>query len=102
MFIISTIGPFIRDTTRVLGVLLRLLFYFSGVIFPADMIPERALQYLAFNPIFFIVESFRGIVLYAETPDMFVMLIWFIVGLVLLFGGFAFFNAKSSVFADYK
>ena len=102
MFIIATIGLFIRDTTQVIGITLRLVFYFSGIIFPADMIPERALQFLAFNPVFFVVESFRGIVLYAETPNILAMLIWFVVGILLLLGGFALFNAKAGVFADYK
>lgn len=102
MFLIATIGLFIRDTTQVVGVLLRLAFYFSGIIFPADIIPERALQFLVFNPVFFLVESFRGIVLYAETPDVLRLVIWLTIGLSLLLLGFTFFNAKSGVFADYQ
>jgi ABC-type polysaccharide/polyol phosphate export permease len=102
MFILASIGLFIRDTTQVIGVILRLAFYFSGIIFPADMIPERAVQVLQLNPVFFVVESFRGIVLYAESPDVLTMVIWLIVGLSLLIGGYAFFDTKSGVFADYQ
>ena len=102
MFIVSTIGLFIRDTPQVVGVLLRLAFYFSGVIISADILPKEALRFLVFNPLFFIIESFRNIVLYAQTPNVFTLVIWFTIGLLLLLLGIAIFNAKSSVFADYQ
>ena len=101
-FIIATIGLFIRDTAQVMGVILRSAFYFSGIIFPADMLPQKALQILSFNPIFFIVESFRGIILYAETPNIIMLMIWLTVSLILLLLGFTLFTSKSSVFADYQ
>ena len=102
MFIISTIGLFIRDTPQVVGVILRLAFYFSGVIISAEILPQKALQLLVFNPLFFIIESFRNIVLYAETPNVLTLVIWLTIGLLLLTLGIALYNAKSSVFADYQ
>lgn len=101
-FIVATLGLFIRDTTQIVGVILRLAFYFSGVIISADILPKEALQLLVFNPLFFIVESFRNIVIYAETPNVLPLVIWFTIGLLLLMLGIVLFNAKSGVFADYQ
>jgi lipopolysaccharide transport system permease protein len=102
MFILTTIGLFIRDVPKFLSLLLRFLFYASGIIFPADMLPKDALQILTFNPIFFLVESFRNIIFYAEVPNTFSLGIWFIVSIGILFIGFSFFKSKAGIFADYK
>lgn len=102
MFFLATLGLFIRDVPQIVSLLLRLLFYFSGIIFPSDVLPEKAIQILSFNPIFFLVESFRNIIFYAEVPSRLRMALWFIFSMVILVGSFQLFQKKSKVFADYK
>jgi len=102
MFIISTLGLFIRDIPQVAGLLLRLLFYFSGIIFPADMLPKELLSYLKYNPVFFVVESFRGILFYKEIPDPAQLFIWLVFGFFVFIGGIVFFKSKEGTFADYQ
>jgi lipopolysaccharide transport system permease protein len=102
MFLLATVGLFIRDVPQIISLLLRLLFYFSGIIFPADILPERAVQILSFNPIFFLVESFRNIIFFAEVPNVLSVGIWLILSITILFIGFSLFTYKNGVFADYK
>jgi ABC-type polysaccharide/polyol phosphate export permease len=47
------------------------------------MLPGKIIQILSFNPIFFLVESFRDIIFYAEEPNAFSMGTWFIVSMVI-------------------
>lgn len=102
MFILSTIGLFVRDVPQVVSMLLRLLFYFSAIIFPADVLPEKAVDLLAFNPIFFLAENFRNVLFYAETPNLIHLMLWLSFSFTLLILGFKFFDSKSGVFADYN
>ena len=102
VFILATLGLFVRDIPKVLNLILRFLFYGSGIIFPADVLPPKALEILVFNPVFFLVESFRNILFYAETPDLLSLVIWFFLSVFVAFIGFSIFKAKSGVFADYR
>lgn len=102
MFILATLGLFIRDIPQIMNLLLRLLFYFSAIIFPADIIPARVVDILWFNPIFFLVESFRGVIFYADVPNLFGLFLWSVFSLVLFIVGFWFFQRKADLFADYK
>jgi lipopolysaccharide transport system permease protein len=102
MFVFSTLGAFIQDISQIMGVALRFMMYFSGVLISADMIPQRFAAYLNFNPLFFMIESFRNIVLYAEAPDFGLLLLWFIFSIVFLFAGILFFKAYNGLFADYQ
>lgn len=102
MFVIATLGLFIRDIPQIVSLILRLLFYISGIIFPASILPPQAVKILLFNPIFFLAESFRNVLFYAEAPDLLSLTGWLVLGIVLLLVGFVFFQNKSDVFADYK
>jgi lipopolysaccharide transport system permease protein len=66
------------------------------------MLPERVASYLDINPIFFIVESFRNVLLYNESPDIVLLVSWLLASTVILFLGFWFFKRFDGTFADYK
>ena len=102
MFLLSTLGLFLRDIPQIVSIFLRLLFYFSAVIFPADILPENVARMLAFNPIFFLVESFRNALFYAEAPNFFWIITWFIFSVFFLWCSFSFFQRKAVVFSDYR
>ena len=100
MFILATLGLFIRDVPQIVSLLLRLLFYVSAIVFPADILPNDAVKILSFNPIFFLVESFRNIIFYAEVPDGIHLFLWLSFSLIVLSFGFRFFQSKAGVFAE--
>lgn len=102
MLMLSVIGVFLQDTPQIVSVGLRFLFYFSGVLISGDMLPKRLADLLSFNPLFYIVETFRGVVLYSEQPDLLTLVLWLGIGVVFMLGGFAFFKSYDGKFADYK
>ena len=67
------------------------LMYASPVIYPISEIPEKYQAYLAWNPLTFIVESYRELLLGHSTgcsikfaiPSVFLTLIIFALGLAL-------------------
>tara|TARA_B100001093_G_C26825887_1_gene1013970 strand:- start:1201 stop:2055 length:855 start_codon:yes stop_codon:yes gene_type:complete len=62
-FIISSISVKYRDLSRLAGLLTQFIMYASPVIYPISEIPEKYQALIMWNPLVFIVESFRYLIL---------------------------------------
>lgn len=88
-FGVSTIfmhfGVFVRDLSNVTAVLLRLVFYMTGVFYSIPLrVPEPyGGLLLNLNPLAFLTESLRGALLYGSAPDYLLLGVWFLIGLAL-------------------
>ncbi|MDH5647325.1 MAG: ABC transporter permease [Candidatus Heimdallarchaeota archaeon] len=100
-FIVSSLGVFVRDVDRFVGIGLRFLFYFSGVIFSLDMLPENIQPILSLNPILLMVETFRNIVILNESPNINSLLTLLGLGYLILVIGYKFFKSREGTFVDY-
>lgn len=83
--IISHFGVFIDDLSNVVQITLRLLFYLSGIFYSIeDHIPVYyANLMLKINPIAYIIQSFRDVVLYQTPISIQDYLYWFIITIIL-------------------
>ena len=89
-FLISSASVKYRDVGRISGLLTQFLMYASPVIYPISEIPARYQPYLAYNPLTFIVESYRFVLLGHSTacswefaiPSITTTLILFVLGLL--------------------
>ncbi len=59
---------FLRDTSQVLGVALTFWFWFTPIFYGLDRIPERFHWLFLFNPMRFVAEGYRGILLEDRLP----------------------------------
>ncbi|WP_099467038.1 ABC transporter permease [Konateibacter massiliensis] len=78
-------GVFVEDLANVMTVLLKLVFYMSGIFYSiAGRVDEPyATILLKFNPVALIISSMRDCMIYSTTPDLPWLLLWLVVGLVL-------------------
>ncbi len=88
-FGVSTIvlhfGVFVEDLANVLTVVLRLVFYLSGIFFSIEKrvpFPYNSLL-LKCNPIALLIQDARNILLYGLHPHRKLLLVWFLAGLLL-------------------
>lgn len=79
------LGVFVRDLYQVTLVLLRLLFYMTGVFYSIPKrVPAPYGKWLVrLNPMACIAEALRGALLHGTAPDYLLLLAWFAVGLAL-------------------
>ncbi len=90
-FIISSISVKYRDLGRLSGLFSQFLMYASPVIYPISEIPEKYQPYLAYNPLTFIIESYRLLLLGHSTgctwqfaiPSVLMTCVIFFIGLIL-------------------
>ena len=81
-------GVFIEDLSNVVAVLLRLVFYMSGVFYSIsdklkslNPIISTVLSYG--NPLALIISSLRDVLLYSRAPNLIALGVWFVVGLIV-------------------
>lgn len=78
-------GVFVEDLYNVMKVVLKLMFYMTGIFFSIESrVPEPYNELLlTANPIAFLINIGRGCMLYGKTPDVKVLIIWAVAGVLL-------------------
>lgn len=78
-------GVYVEDLANVVTVVLKLLFYLTGIFFSIYKrvpYPYSSLL-LKCNPMALIVDSMRQVLIYQSMPDWGPVIVWFIIGVVL-------------------
>ncbi|MCO1333546.1 ABC transporter permease [Microbulbifer sp. OS29] len=74
--IASMLIPFIPDLSNLLPHLLRLGMYGSGILYTVSSLPESAQNILTYNPMIWIIQSYRDVLMYNQAPDIFNLAIY--------------------------
>ncbi len=94
----ATFTVFLRDTTNILGYIMRVLFFATPVIYPASAIPDQLKVFLQLNPLLALFTAYQDIILGgAPNPvDVVISGAWATLFIVL---GYRLFVANESSFA---
>ena len=71
-----------RDVTQVVDLATVGLLFLSPIFFPVSALPEMLQPFIYLNPISFIVEQVRAILLYGEMPDLVGLLQYGVISLI--------------------
>lgn len=97
---LASLGVYLRDVGQIVGVLTTVLMFLSPVFFPVSALPVAIQPWILVNPLTFIIEQTREIVIWGHAPN------WSGLGLYLggacLFAwlGYAWFQKTRKGFAD--
>jgi len=99
-WLLASLGTYIRDIGQGIGIVVMAMMFLSPIFYPATAFPEsyRILFYL--NPLTFIIEQARAVLLWGELPDWGGLGIYLIVSLCVAWLGFAWFQKTRRGFAD--
>jgi lipopolysaccharide transport system permease protein len=67
-WLISALGVYVRDTVQVINVAITLLLFLSPVFFPASRYPDGFKPLLSLNPLVWMIEDMRSIIINGEWP----------------------------------
>ena len=83
--ILLHLGVFIDDMANVINIVLRFVFYLTGIFYNvATRIPAPYGELLTrYNPMAFFLECMRNSLLYGKIPHRKLMLAWFVVSIIL-------------------
>ena len=98
--IVSSVTVYFRDLQHFIGVLLQLLFYATPIVYSMETIPENFRWILKFNPMTYIIEAFRDIFYNRTIPDLKMLGVILIIGLILCVIGYLIFSKLQKRFAE--
>jgi lipopolysaccharide transport system permease protein len=97
---LSALGVFIRDLTHAISFVVAISMFVTPIFYPLSAVPApyRPLMYL--NPLTFIVEQTRNLVLFGDFPDWGGLVLYSGLSMLTLWIGLLWFQRSRSGFAD--
>ena len=99
-WLLAALGVFIRDVGQFIGMVLTVLLFMSPVFYPASALPEAVRFYLLLNPLTFIIEQTREILIWGHLPNWNGLAIYSGVALLIAWAGLFCFEKTRKGFAD--
>jgi ABC-type polysaccharide/polyol phosphate export permease len=93
-------GVAIRDLRHLLGVALTLWMFLTPIVYPAEMVPPRFRWVLALNPLSYVVQAYRDVVLERRLPAALDVVVLSVVALTVFAAGHAVFRYTKHLLAD--
>ncbi|MEW5890367.1 MAG: ABC transporter permease [Pseudomonadota bacterium] len=97
---ISALGVYVRDIAQTTGIFTTVLLFLGPIFYPVSALPEAYRPWLMLNPLTFIVEQTRAVLLWGHLPDWSGLAIYMLVASGLAWGGFYWFQRTRKGFAD--
>ncbi len=99
-WMLASLGVFLRDVGQTVGIFTMMLMYISPVFFPITSMPEEYRPIMMANPLTFIIEQAREVLIWGHTPDWIGIGIYTLVATVIAWLGFVWFQKTRKGFAD--
>lgn len=99
-WLLASLGVYLRDVSQTTSIMVTGLMFLSPIFFPLEAVPERYRALLLLNPIGYIVETARGVLIFGRLPDWLGLLTATGVGVVVAWLGFWWFQKTRKGFAD--
>lgn len=97
---LAALGVYVRDIGQAIGIVTTVLLFMSPIFFPVTALPERVQPFIYLNPLTFIIEESRKVLLFGEMPDWWGWLVAVFVGVAFAWAGFWWFQKTRRGFAD--
>ena len=97
---LSIVNVFVRDVGQIVPILLQLLYWFTPIVYPVSIIPEKYRGLLALNPMVPLISSYQNILVYKTPPHFADCGLIFILAILLLLIGFVLFRRANSELVD--
>lgn len=99
-WMLAAVGVFFRDIGQITAVLTTILLFLSPVFYPINAMPDPYRSWIAYNPLTFIIEQTRSVLLLDRAPDWAGIAQYSLVALVVAALGFWMFQKMRRGFAD--
>lgn len=97
---LAAFGVFVRDVGQVTGMFTTVLLFISPVFYPLSALPVKYQDWLQLNPLAFIIEEGRKVLVFGQLPDAGQWSIMMAAGILVAWGGFAWFQKTRRGFSD--
>jgi lipopolysaccharide transport system permease protein len=97
---LASLGVFVRDVGQMVGILTTAMLFLSPIFYPIDVLPESYQMVLRINPLTFVIEQVRIVLIWGQPPSWTGLGVYFLISVVIAWLGLAWFQKTRRGFAD--
>jgi lipopolysaccharide transport system permease protein len=99
-WVLAGLGVFFRDINQMIGMFITAMMFLCPIFYPISALPEYLMDYIYLNPLTFIVEQSRAVLIFGTMPDWIGLLTYLLVSFLIAWLGLFAFNSMRKGFAD--
>jgi lipopolysaccharide transport system permease protein len=99
-WVLSALGVYLRDIGQSIGILVTVLMFLSPVFYPISAVPDEFKALIMANPLTYIIDQAREVIIWGHLPDWYGLGIYTIVAVLVFWLGFVIFQKTRKGFAD--
>jgi lipopolysaccharide transport system permease protein len=99
-WILASLGVFLRDVGQTIGIITTVLMFLSPVFYPVTAVPERFRPFIMANPLTFIIEQAREVLIWGRMPNWLGLSAYTLAACAIAWAGYVWFQKTRKGFAD--
>jgi ABC-2 type transport system permease protein len=100
-YIMAVLGTFLPDVAEIMRPVIRGTFFITPILWPAGLLPENLSWIENYNPLAYLVNAYRNIILWGNVPGATSTFYFALFSVALFIFGFALFVRLKPRFADH-
>ncbi|MCA3836249.1 ABC transporter permease [Burkholderia sp.] len=97
---LASLGVFIQDIGQSIGLVTTVLMFLTPVFYPVSSLPAHYQRIVGMNPLAFVIEQSRNVVIFGTVPSWTGVLLMMVVSVGVAALGYQWFNRTRKGFAD--
>ncbi|MBW6521016.1 MAG: ABC transporter permease [Desulfoarculaceae bacterium] len=99
-WMLASLGVFLRDVGQSIVIITTVMMFLSPVFYPLTAVPERFRPIIMLNPLTFIIEQAREVLIWGHLPNWIGLGVYTLVAVTIAWAGYAWFQKTRKGFAD--
>ncbi|CAH1192925.1 Transport permease protein [Candidatus Nitrotoga sp. BS] len=99
-WVLASLGVFLRDVGQTIGIVTSVMLFLSPIFYPVTALPEEFRPWIMANPLTFIIEQAREVLIWGRLPDWAGLGVYTLAATVVAWVGYAWFQKTRKGFAD--
>ena len=99
-WMLASLGVFLRDVGQTIGVVTTVMMFLAPVFYPITAVPEELRPLMMANPLTFIIEQAREVLIWGRLPNWIGLGIYTLIATTVAWAGYAWFQKTRKGFAD--
>lgn len=99
-WILASLGVYLRDVAQVIGIFTMVMLFLAPVFYPLSAVPTKYHVYILLNPLTFIIEQAREILIFGQYPNWKGLAYYWFLSFSVAWLGYWWFQKTRKGFAD--
>lgn len=99
-WVVASLGVYLRDLSHIIGMVTTVMLFLAPVFYPISALPETFRFVIMLNPLTFIIEQLREVLLLGNLPDWGGLAVYTLVSTLVAWFGYAWFQKTRRGFSD--